>query len=382
MVKRVRKSVVPDVSHKVARQASAMVVEPVEAAVAGVCALGDETPERVAVRSAADASRHLLARPEWAAVVKSMVTFRRAYAVAYRELQELVADERAAGSGAARLLPDMLEDFLIQYAMYQASKPFSEHTLMRDVVEVFRWLATLVDRHNEADASEQVEAVQRADKERRSGAISIGFRHTQYQDVGDALGRERSLVLVGWRPAVRWLLTKACVTAATEDCMVVRFAGLEVAGPGDQSARTVTVGVRHWAGCADSNRTLALCMGERVADRLSKPPDLLVVDELHRAYSLGFVGRPAAAVAGDAHKRLRKWCDTAGAALVGALGLDALAAPDLTAPEYEQLRTFTLLRPVAVTVEADNYRLTVGAEASTFVVGRQELDGVAAVATQ
>jgi len=98
---------------------------------------------------------------------------------------------------------------------------------------------------------------------------------------------------------------------------------------------------------------LALVMGEQVQDKQARLVDLLVCDNLSLAHTGGYVGRPAAAAAGDAHKVLRKWCDRGGAALLGAVPLASDDDPDLRAPEFEQLRTFTDLRGVTVRHQAD-----------------------------
>jgi len=104
-----------------------------------------------------------------------------------------------------------------------------------------------------------------------------------------------------------------------------------------------------------------------VADRLSCQPDLLVVDNLAPAYTKGFIGRAPEASAGDAHKRIRKWCDNAGCALLGGVPLED-GDFDIRAPQFEQLRTFTDLVPVTATREGDGYRIVVGDPASPAAV--------------
>jgi len=115
------------------------------------------------------------------------------------------------------------------------------------------------------------------------------------------------------------------------------------------------------------------------------PFDLLVVDHLPHAkkdiIQVGDVhpslnaGRPA----GNAHKIMRRWATEAGAALLAGVCMPDKLVVDLTTPVWEQLRTFSLLRPVAVMDEADNleeghYRILVGRNACYFDVSKEVLD--------
>ncbi|MCI0422278.1 MAG: hypothetical protein L0312_24125, partial [Acidobacteria bacterium] len=100
----------------------------------------------------------------------ALITFRRCYAVAYRELQEALAAEEAPDPNA--------EDVIVQSAMHAAAQPFSEHDLMRGFIEsVLPWLAEVIGRHSEVDEVAAQQAAQDAEKSRRERSVPIGFRH-------------------------------------------------------------------------------------------------------------------------------------------------------------------------------------------------------------
>lgn len=329
------------------------------------------TAEQVALREASDYVRRFLERREEAGrLVGAMVAFRQAYAVAYRELQGLFAAEKEPPHPLA-------EDLVVGAAMYEASKPFSEHTLMRGVVEtVLPWLADVVDRHAAADAEEEVESRLAADLERRRRAVPLGFKHSPEQE-GDGLGRDRALVLVGWRNAVLYVLdrmTSAALGAGGGRAhTVVRFMESPPEA-GDQHRRLIRLGASAWKGCANTGKALARAMGEHVADKLSYQPDLLVFDNLAACYTAGFIGRPDGANAGDAHKAVFRWCKEAGCAMVGAVPVADRGEVDVRQPEFEQLRTFTYLRPVGVVEEGDAYHIKVGHCVAYTDVPRDVLD--------
>lgn len=336
-----------------------------------------ETEEQRVMRTCGAWLKVLIREPELRTLVGAMTAFRQAYAVTYRELYETLQRLTDKFRAEQLTVPPALADFVVQYAMYQASKPFSEHQLMHAIrADVLPFLVDTIDRHVAAERTEQQEDDRAREETRRAMAIPIGFAHTPLQEI-DGLVRDRSLILVGWRNAVSWLLDKACETASTAELpsVVIRLLmSNRGAEPAAQKKHMIRLAGTIWKGCANTERSLALLMGTHVADRLDALPDLLVCDDLSLAYSAGFIGRPPAANAGDAHRRLRKWCDGQGAAFLGALPLDQQELPEFSG-EYEQLKTFTHLRPVHVDATRENhYRLTIGNCPDTIDVSRDVLD--------
>lgn len=332
----------------------------------------DATEEQRAVAEASRDAAQLMAENEALRRLSgAMIAFRQCYAVAYRELQSLLEKEEN--------LHPLTEDVIIGAAMYEASKPFDENRLMRGIADVvLPWLADVVDRHIETEQSESLKARVAAEESRRNRPVPIGFKHTQEQE-SPVLSRERPLVLVGWSKALLWLLDQITnsVLVSNKDQLysVIRF--MENAPKAaDQHRQLIRLGKSAWAGCADSANALARCVGTYVAEKLSQPPDLLIVENLAACYTRGFTGRPDAASAGDANKTLSRWCSQAGAALIGCVPLDS---PDddvaISGGEFEQLRTFTSLRAVHVTDADTCYRITVGNYAAIFDVPKTTIDG-------
>ncbi len=344
--------------------------------------------EQRALQEAGDLAELLLKETGFKRVFDLMVGLRQAYAVAYRELQEQVAKVQETWP-EGRDFP-LVEDFLIQYATYQAGKPFNEHQLMRTFADtILPGIATIVDQHVADDAREAAQERMDQDKQRRERPVPIGCKHTPVEGEEPVLAKGVSLTLVGWKNAVLWVLDQICAhvlanpqpQAQGGPFTTVRF--LETAPKSREQHRDlIRLGGKAWAGCANSNKTLARCMGAYVADSLSAQPDLVIVDHLPAAHTLGFTGRDMGARAGDAHRWLRRWCDSAGAALIGAVCLPDAEPVDIASPAYEQLRTFTLLRFLTVTEGGENeegetllkYRISLGAHATYWDVDKSVID--------
>lgn len=319
----------------------------------------------------------LLRKPEFAAALGSMHCMRQAYAVALRELGEQI-DAINAGLPPADQLHAGLRDFATQYVMYQASKPFSEHTLMKMIADtLLPFMAEVLDKHTEQDNKDHAGVVALREEGRRKREVPIDIVTSAHQ-IGTGLGKERALVLAGYGPAISWILDKICKTVleATDPEIgpfeIVRC--LDAAPRERQQARYLRFAPNMWAGCANGDKEIAIFMGTQVADMLNAQPDLLVFDDLAKAHTAGFSLRVQAAAAGDAHRRLRKWCDKAGCGLIGSVPTDEFDWPDITAPEFEQLRTFADLRPVRVVPKDDDVEITIGEGGTMFTVPIAELE--------
>jgi hypothetical protein len=362
---------VPDMAKKqaVANTANAASVlpraaEPPRIAVLESLADASLTQDQLELKKAGKALKELMDDDEFAAVAKGMVVFRQAFSYAYAEFQRLLAARKGPE------LPTGTADLFAQFAVYTADKAFDVHRFMDDLIHrVMPWLAESVDARAKIDMEERGEALRKDEEDRRARPIPIGFHHTPVD--GPELDRSRSLVFVGKRKVVAWLLDRVC--AQLSGHMAVR---LTTGSPsvGQQSAGMVAIAGKAWHGCCDSDHRLAVCMGFHAADRLSRAPDVMVCDDLAAAFSQGWVGRPAAANAGDAHRRLRKWCDKGGVALVAGVE-DEADTPDVSQPQFLQLRTFTMLRLVTLRDGEDGkYRVVVGDNAAVFDVDRGEID--------
>lgn len=330
------------------------------------------TAEQRAILEAAKAVEPLLKKPAIRRLLGAMVALRQAYAVAYREMQMCLATEKE--------LPSLTEDTLVMAAVNEAGKPFNEHTLMQGLVDtVFPWIAEVIDRHNEADRLAAAQDEQIAIQERRATPLPIGFKHSALLD-DVILGRDKPLVLVGWAPAVYWLL-RAALRQVMKSGRPAFTAIHLTARPWEHVAngRTAEVGVGSWVGCCNTKTSLRETLTRCIMHRLNCDlVDLLVCDDLTKCFNTSYVGRPAAANAGDANKVLWQWCAEAGCAAIAGIPLLTKDAPDLTSSEYFQLRTFAHLRSLTVTdvgenLPPDHVRITLGDSVAVFDVPKQKL---------
>lgn len=326
--------------------------------------------------AAGERLKQLMDKPQFQKIQLAMTHFRQCYAVAYHALQALLEKEKD--------VPELTEDAFIQSAMYAASRPFSEHTLMDGIARsTLPWLARLVDEHIKAEAQQARAEAEVEEKKRREQKVPIGFRHSAPQDENDErLDRDRPLVLVGWRPAITWLLDRIVTTVLlSNDDRKYQIIRLMETGPGKElqpQPQLLRLGADEWKGCCDTGNSMRQTVGRSLFERMKLMPDLLICDDMSQALTTSFIGRPTGAIAGDANKQFRRWCSAAGAAFVGAVPFDSCEPEEmgLGTPIWEQLRTFAYLRPVIVTEEGDKYRLTIGGNASFFDVEKGLLDSV------
>ncbi len=345
--------------------------------------LDERTPEQRAIGDAGEWAKKLVTtEPSLLQLSTAMIAFRRAYAVAYREMQEAIDAIRAKPEGQE--MPEIMCDFFAQFSMTAAAAPFNEHDLMQGIIrEVLPWMATVIDRHSAHDAQKEREAVDEVEEARKAKPIPLGFQHTPLAEVtGSVMDRRQSLVIVGWRPAVLWMLDQICdhviKLKGPEFVSVLRLTvgSDEQSDPNDHY---VKLPLSAWRASANSDATLDHMVGDFVNAVVTGKLDLLICDDLAAAYTSGYVGRPAGARAGDAHRRYRRWCtNRLGAGLIGGVLLDTPELNVVPTPAFEQLKTFTCLRGLSVVEkDAETWRLTFGDHATVFDVAKTALDAYA-----
>lgn len=294
-------------------------------------------------------ARALAAKPGYQNVSATLIALRQAYRAAYRDLLERVDKEPDPKPHPSTV------DFIIQMAMHAGNAPFNEHTLVNTFIhQVFQWLTTLVDRHSAEDAMDLHITRQEAEKERRERPLPLPF-HIDIDDKEPALPRDRSLVLAGDESAVLYLLDQTLNAVMTgrdkKDKFYVARLCVAPPGPESQHAGYVHFAPNEWGGCCNS-RKRAEGFFAQIVERMGRAPDIVMCDDLAAAYTAGFTGRLAPANAGDAHRFLRMGCDAIGAAFVGGL---PLAPIDMVfeQPQFENIRTFAVVRPVIVKEEEE-----------------------------
>lgn len=331
------------------------------------------TDEQKAISAASAQVETLLRNPAYALVYTAMVTFRRCYRVAYGELQDLLAKEEN--------VEGMTEDLLVGAVLCSDQEEFSEHELVQGLTRtVLPWMGAVIDRHTGEDVQIYLEDQKTAEEERRNQPIPLGFdpdgplhqtAHGEDSD-GAFLDRSRPLVLVGWGPALRWLMERL-VTALEAVGQLTMLRLHDQPPPAPASRNLGRISHARWRGCTNTQTTFAKFAVEAVNPLISAPLDLLVCDNLGDAYTAGYVGRPAPANAGDANKRLAKWCKDNGAALIGLVPIDDIDVPiDIRTPAFEQLRAFTSVRSVHLVEHESVYSMAIGA-GSTIEIPKTEI---------
>jgi hypothetical protein len=303
----------------------------------------------------------LIKRQDIKQAVGSLIAARQLYSMARAGLEELLVAE---GDDA----PSLEEVFL--HAVNQAAlQPFEEAVLIRGFQEtVFPWMIETYKAHTEAErataAGERVEA----ERERRATAVPVGLT-VEPGVVG--LPRTRTLVLYGWRPAVLCALDKIAASASEAGSLVLRLsADRRPVGPPDGDF-LVRISPNYWEGSANTTDAFHEMVALRAGAVLHTVPDLVVVDDLAEAYTSGLLGRAREARAADAQKRVRKWADKIGAAVVGGVPLLGDDVPEPSGLGWDNLKSFTTLLPVRVLPAAEGLlanhaRLVVGSEFISF----------------
>ena len=309
--------------------------------------------ETTALQAAQAQSTSFMGDEGFASVYLAMVAFRRAYAVAYRELQEHLQKQSD--------LHPMTEDLLIQSAMHTAAQPFDEKELVQGFVEtVLPWTLKVLERHSSAAAAEREAALMAAEKERRSLPIPLSFM-IDGEDDAPGLSRDRSLTLLGEEPVLLWLVDQwlnELLAQRKGDVLVVARLSVKAPRPGEQHAHYIKLAPNEWAECCNDKKRLA-AFGRHLLDQLPRNPDLLICDNLAAAYTAGYVGRPDPAKAGDANKLLFRLCKDLGAGMIGLVPARE-GEWECSHPSFEQLRTFSTLRPVLKhEIEPGKWRISI-----------------------
>lgn len=346
-----------------------------------------ELPQKLMAYNLPEATKAFITAAAWAnklieqkasvkGTVAAMIAARQLYVVAYLELQELL--------GKLEPKPDpMTEDMLVQSAMHEAAKPFDVNALIGAFVSsVMPWLGDVADRKNTEDAAVALKEMEELDKQRRAQPLEVGFRVDPEMEE-PLLPRDRSLLLTGWRPAVVYVIDQIVnsVLASRRDGFLTTVVRLQKDQPrrGDENVYLIRLGQDRWTGCCNTSTALPRIAAEFIAPQMTHPADLIVCDDLLRAVTNSFRGRAAGAVAGDAHKRIKDWAKRDGAGVVAGIPFDEKGEPDIGMPEWEQARTFALVRPVRVLEEAENldpgkYRILVGRGVHYWEVDKAVLD--------
>jgi len=322
-------------------------------------------------------------------VVGAMLASRQLYAMALHDMDVRV--DMLDGEEEER---DQLREVFISSAASQAANPFDENELLQGMQEtVLPWMKRVSGEHNSLEESTRRTEIREAEVERRNKDVGIGVAYTQTESTEEDsdgtemdgvydLNRVRTLVLVGWKPAVLWVINHILEYVTSPEAFASSLAPKQTVvltreGGGHKDPRIMTIGGQAWENCARSNEAWQRTFQESYLDKLKDPMDLFVVTDLSHARE-GHSFQSDIAKAADAQKKLRKWATIMGAAFVGGVLLDRKKLPDFNTPIWEQLRLFTYLRGVAVEERKDgDYDIIVGRHHRIAGVAKEEVDAFA-----
>lgn len=313
--------------------------------------------------------------------VGAMLASRQLYAMALHDMDFRVDKLKEADEDKAAL-----KEIFISSAAQQASNPFQEGELFTGMQEtVMPWMEKVAKEHNEVEMAARQKEYEDAEVERRSRGVFINLEYdkvvddeAQTQSVS-TLDREKSLVLVGWEPAVSWVINKILVDATEPSALLNEETPRQVlllarSAKFHQDGRILSVGGKGWEDCAKSNNSWPKQFYTEYLDKIKEPVDLFVVTDLPFAKT-GYDFQSTSAKASDAQKVLRKWATGMGSAMIGVVPLPQETTPDLNTPDWEKLRMFTTLRGVTVTErENGNYDIQVGIFATFKDVPKEDVD--------
>jgi hypothetical protein len=135
--------------------------------------------------------------------------------------------------------------------------------------------------------------------------------------------------------------------------------------PGDQHVQSLKLAKNAWSGSTKNDKAFDMMLQTFLAPMVTGAIDLVLCDDLSEFEPQLFIGQAPASRANGALRTLSKWCERMGAALISALPYGDLSQPyDLTAAQFEGLKTFSTLRPVTCTPDNDTVRIVVGDHAS------------------
>jgi len=292
-------------------------------------------------------------------LVGAMVASRQLYAMAIHDLDVRLDSEKAPYEGILEEDRSPLKEVFISSAATQAAYPFEENDLLtgfRDTV--IPWMESVSATHTAEEARVLKGEYDASEKKRRAKDIELGLSLRPLEE--ELINRERSLIWVGWAPALSYLADRVITYSLLNVLEFNQVLHLAKSSSKRPDHRLLEVGGKAWENCAKNNTSWDKLFVTQYLEKLSAPLDLFVVSDL-AATNSGSTFQSEASRGAEAQKRLRKWATKMGAAMIGCIPQKTMKRVDLNTPEWEKLRMFTRLRAVDVKVREDgDYDITVG----------------------
>ena len=306
-------------------------------------------------------------------LVGSMVASRQLYAMAIHDLDFRLESNKAPYDKISEEDRSPLKDIFISSAATQASHPFEENDLLSGFHStVIPWMKEVSSLHTAEESRLLKKEYEASEAARRAENVSLGLGLTP--DDEDELDRERSLVLVGWAPALSYLVGRVIdhsLSKALDFNQIVHLAKTSRKNP---DHRLLEIGGKAWKNCAKSNSSWGKIFAEKYLDKVSGPVDLFVVSDLSATVA-GNTFQGIASICSSSQYRLRKWATNMGAAMIGCIPFPDQKVVELNTPDWEKLRMFTRLRFVSVETRTNgNYDILVGRTAKVKNVPKGDIE--------
>jgi hypothetical protein len=329
-------------------------------------------PDEVFKAASADASA-VMGDTACDLAMNTMVNARNLYTLAVNALMARLDGEllEVVPGGPRRKAHALAGELLVQTAADASQKAFDVEILFKQFQEVtMPWLKQVTEALVTADKKEQANRNAEQERIRREALVPIGFRLAPGEP--EAIHRGLPVILVGYAPAVRFLVNHAVNAALTAkpETGPARLSVLHLTNrqlyPGNNSFYC-PIPRQQWHGIARTARGFVELFRVDVFERIASVPDLLVVDNLVAAADnspLPFTSR-----AGQALKRLTDVVgQKTGTAVLAAIPFTDTKPVVLDTPHWENLKAYATLRPVYVLDEAEGLeqgkrRIVVGVSA-------------------
>jgi len=329
---------------------------------------------------AAQAANHLAQENvDYQLLLSGMLASRQLYAMCLYELERLcdrtdfkkvVRFENSQTVGLTNEQQVLFKEILINSAATQAQQPFDENQLLRGLVQtVIPWIQDTVTKHNEQQDKQNKQHARDEEERRVQRPINVQMAifPEQQEEPQDQLQRQQSVLLIGWQPAVQWVLNRlAAGVVDAEYSNVYQAVHLTRNKPAQRLERFEYVPEKGWEKAATSFNEFQRLYISRIQPALQEPMDLLLIDDVaHAGNDASFM--PLVSRVNEAQKKLKQWCKKAGCLLIGGVPLPRhLKDNELHQSEYTTLRTHNVLRGVtAQRVDRDDeqgayYQIHVG----------------------
>ena len=307
--------------------------------------------------------------------VSTMIASRQLYALVVNELERHLNAIKTT-NGENRPPHPVTIDALLQAAGHAAAQPFNELDLFQGLTDtVFPWLKEVTSEHATAEREAKEAARAAAEVKRQANPVSIGITVYDKQSP-PSLVRDRPVVLVGYAPALQYVLDTAMTAAIatvsedqpTHKFNVLRFSSQ--AKPAVGNKQLLCVGSSAWKFDARSKQEfkqrLGILFSEQIMPAMRAMDgdiDLLIIDDL-----MPMIAKIAPGIdtykAGTVLRWLTEWAKHVGMGLIAGLPHAGEKPMRVDGTEWEGVRTKGVLRPISVgPVEQGQRKLTIGLDA-------------------